>query len=87
MNVAVAVELAVELALGTTVGVSGSDVKVAARVVGGRIEGVDVGGTGGVRTKVDMIASRIRTPMVMGMAYLRSINGKVVTGLVGGSPV
>ena len=69
VNVAVAVELAVELALGTTVGVSGSGVKVTARVVGGRIEGVDVPGAGGVGTKVDMSASRIRTPMMMGIAY------------------
>ena len=76
------------LAVGLTVGVAVSVAKITTAVVGGRIEGVDVdvGVTGGVRIKVDMSASRIRTPMMMGMAYLRSISGKVVTGATGNFP-
>ena len=89
VSVGVDVEIAVtvKLLVGTTVGVSGSGVKVNAGVVGGRMEGVDVPGTGGLEIKVDRNASRIRTPIMIGMAYLRSISGKPATGLVGGSPV
>ena len=71
VNAAVAVALAVELALGATVGVSGSGVKVTAGAVGERIRDVGVGvpEAGGVEIKVDRKASRIRTPMPIGMAY------------------
>ena len=56
------VRVAVELAVETTVGVSGSGVKVNTGVVGGRREGVDVPGTGGLEIKVDRSASRMTDP-------------------------
>jgi hypothetical protein len=46
------------------------DVEVTTAVVGGKIEGVDVGGAGGVKRKVDMSPSRIRTPIMIRTAYL-----------------
>ena len=70
-GVNVTVGLAVELTVGMTVGVSGSDVKVAARVIDGRITGVDVGvGVKGVlKMEINNSPSRITIPTMMGIAY------------------
>lgn len=71
VRVVVGVRVAVVLAVELAVGVSGSGVKVTSGVVGGRIEGVGVGVTGGVgvRKKFNASASRITIPTIMGMAY------------------
>src|SRR4030095_12825738 len=81
----------VALAVGLIVIVGESvNVRITTGVADGRVEGgrvcVAVGGTGGVRKKVDIRARRIRIPMLMGMAYLRSRLGKVAFGATGISP-
>lgn len=81
------VGLAVKLVVGAVVGVSGSGVRVGREVADERITGVGVPWTGGVGKKVETSASRIKIPMPIGMAYLRSIDVNGATGLVGGSPV
>ena len=88
VSVIVGVSVTVELAVGLTVDVWVSVVEMTTAVADGRVEGVgvEVGDTGGVRKKVDRRASRIRTPMMMGIAYLRSIIARVVVGTTG-SPV
>ena len=86
--VGVSEAVTVRLAVGTTVGVSGSGVMVNAGVVGGRNEGVEVGGPGDGKKNVARRASRIRTPMRMGTPYLRSAVGrKGFTASTGRSPV
>jgi len=71
VSVVVGVRVAVVLAVELAVGVSGTGVKVTSGVVGGRIEGVGVGVTGGVEliNGINTSASRITIPTIMGMAY------------------
>ena len=89
MLVGVDVCVIVALTVGLIVGVSDSGVKTITVVLVGKITvGVEVGvgGTGGVKTKLEINASKRRMPIMMGKAYLRSSIGKVEDGTTGMSP-
>lgn len=78
VSVIVGVNVTVGLSVGLTVGLSVGVtvvVNVAGGVVEGEIVGVDVGGAGGM-ISVDMSASRINTPMRMGMPYFLRVGGR-----------
>ena len=96
MNVGLTVEVSVSVgdsvtvalceAVGLTVGVLVSVMKLSVAV--GKIEvevcvTVGVGGADGVKRKLEINASRRRMPMMIGKAYLRSSMGKVVAGTTG----
>jgi hypothetical protein len=80
----------VALLVNVGVGVSGSAVGVEVGMTGvgdGESVGVDSAGVTGGLINVDRSASRNRTPIRIGTAYLRSRRGKVGDGTTGISPV
>jgi hypothetical protein len=86
VNVTVRLSVGLCVAVGLTVGVS-VGVKMTVGVADGRSVGVGVNVPGGA-IKVDKSASRIRTPIRMGMPYFWSTAGSTgFFGSVGGSPV
>ena len=84
-DVTVAVCEAVGLCVAVGVSVSGvtTTVVLVDKGIVGVCVAVGVGGTGGVKRKLEINASRRRTPIMMGKAYLRSSVGKVVAGTTG----
>ena len=92
VRVGVAVTVGDEVAVGgpggvlVEVGVSGSNVKVSADVAEERMPGVKVDGAGGPERSVGSSASKIKTPIPIGIAYLRSRDSKGLSGSVNGSP-
>ena len=86
VTVVVAVVVDVALGVGLSVGISVSVAGITTCVVGGIIDGVDVTGMDGLKTHSEPNASSTTTAIMMGVAYLRSLTGRLVTGFTGISP-